>query len=88
MDIFDVLTAISERKITFMHSGMNEHEATMKAKLDISGEYHIPLLDIKKLVGERDPIRTEVRRSQRLYFQMFFPSSGAAGHRTNKALAY
>lgn len=87
MDIFDVLTAISERKITFMQSGMNEQEATMKAKLDVSREYHIPLLDIKKLVGERDPVRTEFHKYQQLFFQMFFPSSGVAGHRPNKALA-
>lgn len=88
MDIFDVLTAISERKITFMHSGMNEQVAAMKANLDISREYHIQLLDIKKLVRERDPVRTEVRRYQRLFFQMFFPSSGVAGHSTNKVLGY
>lgn len=88
MDIFDVLAAISERKITFMHSGMNEQIAAMKAYLDISREYHIHLLDIKKLVRERDPVRTEVRRYQRLFFQMFFPSSGVAEHRSNKTLAY
>lgn len=70
MDIFDVLTAISERKITFIHSGMNEQEALSKANLDISREYHISLLDIKKLVGERNLVRTEVRRYQRLFFQM------------------
>ncbi len=88
MDIFDVLTAIAETKITFMHSGMNEQEAATKANLDISREYHIPLLDIKKLAGDRDPVRTEVRRYQRLFFQIFFPSSGVAGHRPNKTLAY
>jgi len=87
MDTFDVLTAISERKITFMHSGMNEQEATMKANLDISSEYHIPLLDIKKLVGEREQPRIEVR-NQQLFFQVFFPSSVVAEHRPNKALAY
>ena len=69
-----------------MHSGTNEHEAMMKAILDISREYHIPLLDIKKLVGERDPSRTEASRHQRLFFQMFSPSSGAAEHRPTKAL--
>jgi hypothetical protein len=58
MDIFDVLTVVSERKITFMHSGMNEQEARIKANLDVSKEYHILLLDIKKLVGERDPVQT------------------------------
>ena len=88
MDIFDVLTAISERKITFMQSGMNEQEAVMKANLEISREYHIRLLDIKKLVGERDPVRTEVREYQRLFFHMFSPTSGVAGHRPNKALSY
>lgn len=88
MDIFDVLTAILERKMIFMQSGMNEQEAMTKASLDISREYHILLLDIKKLVGEGDLIRTEVRRSQQLFFQMFFPSSGAAGHRPNEGLAY
>ncbi len=88
MDIFDVLTAISERKKTFIDSGMNEQEALTKANLDISREYHISLLDIKKLVGERDPVRTEVRRYQPLFFQIFSPSSGAVGHRPNKALSY
>ena len=88
MDIFDVLTAISERKITFIHSGMNEQEAATKANLEISREYHISLLDIKKLVGERDSVRNEVRRYQRLFFQIFFPNTGVAGHRPNKALSY
>lgn len=50
MDIFDVLTAISKRKKAFMHSGINETEALMKAELDVSKEYHISLFDIKKLV--------------------------------------
>ncbi len=50
MDIFDVLTAIIKRKKVFMHSGINEHEALMKAELDVSKEYHISLFDIKKLV--------------------------------------
>ncbi len=50
MDIFDVLTAISKRKKAFMHSGINEHEALVKAELDVSKEYHISLFDIKKLV--------------------------------------
>jgi len=49
MDIFDVLTAIIEKRTAFMHNGMNEHKAMEKAKLDISREYHIPLLDINKL---------------------------------------
>ncbi len=51
MDIFEVLTAISKRKRMLMHSGINEHEALAKAQLDISKEYHVSLLDIKKLVG-------------------------------------
>ncbi len=50
MDIFDVLTAISNKKKTFMHSGINANEALMKAEFDVSNEYHIPLFDIKKLV--------------------------------------
>lgn len=88
MDIFDVLTAISERKITFVHSGMNEQEAATKANLEISREYNIRLLDIKKLAWERDPVQTEVCRYQRLFFQMFSPSSGVAGNQPNEALAY
>ena len=51
MDIFDVLNAISKRKKTFMHSGINEKNALMKAEFDVSKEYHISLFDIKKLVG-------------------------------------
>jgi hypothetical protein len=47
MEIFDVLTAISKRKMTFMHTDMNENEAQIKAELEISKEYHIPLLDIE-----------------------------------------
>jgi len=50
MDIFEVLTAISKRKKVFMHSGINENEALMKAEFDVSKEYHISLFDIKKLV--------------------------------------
>ncbi|MCE8427473.1 MAG: hypothetical protein J5U19_03665 [Candidatus Methanoperedens sp.] len=50
MDIFDVLTAIIKRKKAFIHSGINENEALMKAELDVSKEYHISLFDIKKLV--------------------------------------
>jgi len=51
MDIFDVLTAISKR--AFMHTDMNENEAMIKAEFEISKEYHIPMLDIKKLLGVR-----------------------------------
>jgi hypothetical protein len=50
MDIFDGLTAISKRKKTFIHSGINENDALMKAEYDVSKEYHISLFDIKKLV--------------------------------------
>ncbi len=50
MDIFEVLTAISKKKKAFMHSGVNEQEAQVKAEFDVSKEYHIPLFDIKKLV--------------------------------------
>ncbi len=53
MDTFDVLTAISKKKMTFMHTEMNENEALIKAEFEISKEYHIPLLDIKKLCGVR-----------------------------------
>ena len=53
MDIFDVLTAISKRKMAFMHRDVNEKEALIKAEFEISKEYHIPLLDIKKLLGVR-----------------------------------
>ncbi len=49
MDIFDVLTAISKRKMTFMQIGMNEYEALTEAEFDVSNEYHIPLFHIKKL---------------------------------------
>jgi hypothetical protein len=51
MDIFDVLTAISKKKKAFMHNGINEREALIKAELDVSEEYHISLFDVKKLVG-------------------------------------
>ncbi|SNQ62038.1 hypothetical protein [Candidatus Methanoperedens nitratireducens] len=51
MDIFDVLTAISKRKKAFMCSGINEHDALIKAQVDVSKEYHISLSDIKWLAG-------------------------------------
>ncbi len=51
MDIFDVLTAISKRKMAFMHAGVNENEALIKAEFDVSKDYHISLPDIEKLVG-------------------------------------
>jgi hypothetical protein len=50
MDTFDVLSAISKRKKAFMHSGINEREALMKAQVDVSKDYHIPLFDIQKLI--------------------------------------
>ncbi len=50
MDIFDILTAISKRKKALMHKGIDEEEALVKAEIDVSKEYHIPLFDIKKLV--------------------------------------
>ncbi len=36
-----------------MHAGMDENEALIKAEFDVSKNYHIPLLDIKNLVGQR-----------------------------------
>jgi hypothetical protein len=51
MDIFDVLKAISKRKMDSVNAGMNENEAMVKAEFDVSKVYHIPLFDIKKLLG-------------------------------------
>ncbi len=53
MDIFDVLSAISKRRTNLMNRGVNEHKALIKAERVVSKEYHIPLPDIKKLVGNR-----------------------------------
>ncbi|MCX9011415.1 MAG: hypothetical protein OIN66_09870 [Candidatus Methanoperedens sp.] len=64
MDIFDVLGAISKRKLTLMYSGINENEALTKAELDISLEYHISLFDIEKLVGHKAS-RTRTHRHRR-----------------------
>ena len=64
MDIFEVLTAISTRKNSFIHSGVNENKALMKAEYDVSNEYHISLLDIKRLVGEKRT-QKEIRRYRR-----------------------
>jgi hypothetical protein len=50
MDIFEVLSTISKRKKAFIHSGLNENKALIKAELDVAKEYHIPLFDIRKLV--------------------------------------
>lgn len=49
MDIFDVLKAIALRKIEFVRTGVSEKDALKKAEYDISREYHIPLLDIKRI---------------------------------------
>jgi len=35
MDIFDVLTAISKRKMAFMYTDMKENEALIKAEFEI-----------------------------------------------------
>ena len=51
MDIFDVLTAISKRKMAFMHAGVDENKALSRAEFDVSNDYHISMLDIEKLVG-------------------------------------
>jgi hypothetical protein len=51
MDIFDVLATIAKRKIRFMKIGMDELDALILAELCVSKEYHISLLDIKKLLG-------------------------------------
>lgn len=50
MDTFEVLSAVSKRKKSFMHAGVTEHEALNRAEHDISSEYHIPLHDVKRLV--------------------------------------
>jgi hypothetical protein len=52
MDIFDVLTAISKRRTNLMNSGLNRQKALIKAQKVVSKEYHIPLPDIQKLVGD------------------------------------
>lgn len=49
MDIFDVLKAISKRKTEIIHDGINDKDALTKAEIDVSEEYHIPLLDIRRL---------------------------------------
>ncbi len=51
MDIFDVLTAISKRKTSLIRIGMNEPDALLRAMHDIALEYHIHILDIKRLIG-------------------------------------
>ena len=37
--------------MAFIQTDMNENDALIKAEFEISKEYHIPLLDIKKLLG-------------------------------------
>ena len=49
MDIFDVLKAISKRKVELVRVGMNEKDALRNAASDISSEFHIRLQDIRKL---------------------------------------
>lgn len=49
MDIFDVLKAISKRKVELVRVGMNEKDALRNAASDISNEFHIRLQDIRKL---------------------------------------
>ncbi len=66
MDIFDVLGAISKRKVSLMHTGINECDALTKAELDISIEYHISLFDIEKLVGQKTN-RTRVNKNRRSF---------------------
>ncbi|VVB84382.1 Uncharacterised protein [uncultured archaeon] len=51
MDVFGVLDAISKRKDEFLRTGLNERKAMVKAMNAVSGEYHIPLLDVRKIVG-------------------------------------
>jgi hypothetical protein len=53
MDIFDVLKAISKKKMAFINADMNEDKALIKAEFEVSKEYHIPLSDIQKLLGVR-----------------------------------
>ena len=52
MDIFDVLSEVSKSRINLMKRGITEHKALMKAQRVVSKEYHIPLPDIQKLVGD------------------------------------
>lgn len=52
MDIFDVLSAVSKRRTTLMDRGITEHKALLKAERVVSKEYHIPLPDIQRLVGD------------------------------------
>ena len=49
MDVFEVLKAVSKRKIQFMRVGMRERDALKHAMFYVSIDYHILLNDIKKL---------------------------------------
>jgi hypothetical protein len=53
MDIFDILKAISKKKMAFINADLSEEKALIKAEFEISKEYHIPLSDIQKLLGVR-----------------------------------
>ena len=52
MDIFDVLSAVSKKRVTLINRGLTEHKALIKAERVVSEEYHISLHDIQKLVGD------------------------------------
>ncbi|MFZ3382409.1 MAG: hypothetical protein WA144_00640 [Candidatus Methanoperedens sp.] len=52
MDIFDVLSAVSKKRVTLINRGLTEHKALIKAERVVSKEYHISLPDIQKLVGD------------------------------------
>ncbi len=49
MDIFDILKAVSKRKIDLLNVGMSEKEALKNAEFDISSEFNIRLQDVRKL---------------------------------------
>lgn len=49
MDIFDILKAILKRKVEIMHKGISDKDALIKAEIEISKEYHIPMPDIKRI---------------------------------------
>lgn len=49
MDIFDVLKAVSKRKIELVHLGMKENAAIIKAETYVSKEFNIALNDVRRL---------------------------------------
>ena len=53
MDIFDVLSAVSKKRINLINRGLTEDKALIKAERVVSKEYHISLPDIQKLVGDK-----------------------------------